>query len=987
MGFWNYLHCFTIVLTLSPAILGLPSNHTNALTNAAIHSGTFLEPSSNIRPKFRYWLPDASVDPDIITSDIASIKEAGAGGIEFVPHYLYGGLDTQTTWEFSPNDWSIYGYGTEAYADIFRTVLQAVKANDILLDFAIGPSQGAGVPAEEGSDGLAWDLVGFNITQQPNSTFTGIIPGWGTGSLVSLATGLIIRKENQTRQQWSPYTGTSAVAYTASTIALDSLTDISDSVESNGTVSIYFPANSTGIEYKLWAAYLKHSDVRTVRPGNDPQNFIQNGSWAVDHFSPLGAKTTTDFLENHILVNGSKELLQQVGNYAWEDSVEISSTVHWTKDLPATFLAARGYSIKKYIPLLFHGNSGTFGAIAPEWWVTNEADEGLHYSDDYRTTLAELYGTYLGALNSWAHDFLDVQMSSQVSYNLPMDMLKSVPLVDVPECESLAFNNEIDSYRQFVGPANLAQKRVISSEVGAEIDLAYQVTMPSFLWAVKRSFAAGINQLVFHGSPYSGNYGNTTWPGYDAFSYLFSDMHQRHQPAWSSYSDILDFVSRGCFILQSGVPKRDFAFWSKQTSTNPQIPVVYQASDLIEAGYAYEYLSPDNFDLPLATVTNGVLAATGPAYQAMVIRGNDSLTVFGVEKLVEYAQQGLPIIFCGGLPSTLASYNESGSRYVIEALNQISQFSNVHIAAYEDSLASTLASVGIIPLTQVSANGSWFTYWRWDEINSTDYIFVYNDSPYSEGTIEFAATGIPYLFDAWTGSISAILNYTTTNTTTTIYFKLAEHQSIIVAFADAEIANIGLPPNRQHVEEYNNDVIEYVYSNDTLLGKQKLDPIIISNWSLTIEHWNPPTNLYDIDIVAVKSNYSFSLPYLTPWKELSGQEYVSGIGYYSANFSLSSQHAFVDFGAVVHTISLDVNGHRVPPLDITRARADITPYLNKNSTNLLEVQVSTPMYNGMGQIWSELMTAGSVNTVEYGTTQDYGLLNDVQIIPYNFIKV
>ncbi|RDW61638.1 hypothetical protein BP5796_11530 [Coleophoma crateriformis] len=96
------------------------------------------------------------------------------------------------------------------------------------------------------------------------------------------------------------------------------------------------------------------------------------------------------------------------------------------------------------------------------------------------------------------------------------------------------------------------------------------------------------------------------------------------------------------------------------TPTDPQLPEVYQASDSIDAGYAYEYLSPDNFDLQLATVTNGVLAAAGPAYQAMVIRGNDSLTVFGLEKLVEYAQQGLPIIFCGGLPSTLASYNESG---------------------------------------------------------------------------------------------------------------------------------------------------------------------------------------------------------------------------------------------------------------------------------------------------------------------------------------
>ena len=80
--------------------------------------------------------------------------------------------------------------------------------------------------------------------------------------------------------------------------------------------------------------------------------------------------------------------------------------------------------------------------------------------------------------------------------------------VDAPECEALGFNNLIDGYRQYVGPANLAGKRVISSELGVGEQRAYASVLPEVLFSVKRSLAAGINQFVFHGAPYSGQVGN-----------------------------------------------------------------------------------------------------------------------------------------------------------------------------------------------------------------------------------------------------------------------------------------------------------------------------------------------------------------------------------------------------------------------------------------------------------------------------------------------
>ena len=80
-----------------------------------------------------------------------------------------------------------------------------------------------------------------------------------------------------------------------------------------------------------------------------------------------------------------------------------------------------------------------------------------------------------------------------------------------PECEALGFGHVIDAYRQYAGPANIAGKRIISSECGANFGDVYQQTLPDLLWDVRRSIAGGVNNFVFHGYPYSGNVSCTSF--------------------------------------------------------------------------------------------------------------------------------------------------------------------------------------------------------------------------------------------------------------------------------------------------------------------------------------------------------------------------------------------------------------------------------------------------------------------------------------------
>lgn len=58
-----------------------------------------------------------------------------------------------------------------------RIAFQASKDHGLRMDFALGPNQGSGVPAEHDSEGLMLDLVPFNISIPLGSAFNATLPG------------------------------------------------------------------------------------------------------------------------------------------------------------------------------------------------------------------------------------------------------------------------------------------------------------------------------------------------------------------------------------------------------------------------------------------------------------------------------------------------------------------------------------------------------------------------------------------------------------------------------------------------------------------------------------------------------------------------------------------------------------------------------------------------------------------------------------------
>lgn len=235
------------------------------------------------------------------------------------------------------------------------------------------------------------------MTIPKGAVYSSTLPGWGgthkSDTLVAATTGLVVDVDQNLTQ---------------TTLSSSSLTDLTSLVDSNGKLNYSFENTTDGSEFVLFAFYQIHSERREVNssvesiaevPQSPIENFTQNGSWVVDHFSVAGAQLIIDFWNQSLLSGNTTAEIREVGNYLWEDSQEYSyqSNMLWTPQLPRVFEEKRGYSFNKYIPLVYGQTSG--GGLIPSFPTTYVLDEGGNsYIQDYQQTVRLLFLLFLEIL-------------------------------------------------------------------------------------------------------------------------------------------------------------------------------------------------------------------------------------------------------------------------------------------------------------------------------------------------------------------------------------------------------------------------------------------------------------------------------------------------------------------------------------------------------------------------------------------------------------
>ncbi|KAL3484600.1 hypothetical protein BJX62DRAFT_243769 [Aspergillus germanicus] len=1008
---------------------------TNLVVNGhTINSPTFDEfksPPATSRPKFRYWLPDASIPIESLQRDIADLESIGAGGFELVPFYSYG----NPTGAAPPTDWNVYGFGTKAFRGVFEAALEAAVQNDVLMDFSLGASQGQGTPAEPGTQGLAVHLQLGVATVRSGMLVTGQVPEPQnlTGTLLTgggFMHGLTDPEKGELKgviagQVISESANEISDSPTAVKIDEVSIIDLKPFLKNGHLTWRVPPGNDT---WKIFAFWEGFTNQLSCSGGVNGTTTIQQGSLVVDHFSEAGAKVHTSFLDQHVLTEKmTKKNLKENGQYAWEDSMELLFVLPWTRGFLERFEGTHGYSLGKYLPLLFNKGNSWANSYSPynEEYVYGDFDtDGVSiHNANYRWTLGECYREYLDYHVRWARP-RGIEFSTQVSYNLPLSFLNEIPSVDGPEGESLGFDDNMDAYRSLAGPAQLSGKTDISSEVGAVFQPAFSQTVPELLLLITKSYAGGLTMMVIHGMAYSGPYVGTGWPGYQPFSFRTTESWSRVQPAWHHMDDVLRYLGRTQHILKTGKPRIDIAMYHSSSRWGPGR--IYESDNLQKQGMPshtlrcvvqrakslfrlyVQFPGSGNLDLREASVSKGLLALSGPGYKALVFPNNTQIDDFLFSKLREFDRAGLPIFFVGQVQNLPISAQPNETYNATEMVGKLSSSGkNIYHVSSNNDLPAALAKAQITPRVQFTGQtSSIFSVYRTEPESKTDYVWLLNDANTTASFIaefELSRDVRPFFLNAWTGDAQAIAQYSLVKNRVHIPLKLHPHETTIIAFKPVtgkRPAYVTKASGQVEAVRYTSAGKLYASlkgpSTVTVKGAKEHThtlratvppPLSITRWDLVIQDWRGrPNDTNTID--PETSVHEFRKQPLIPWKDISPElESVSGIGAYSSTFTVPDVKdigAYLSVGPILNTLRVWINGDSVGPFGADNAKVDISDRLRRNKVNSIKIEVSTTLYNRLKADVNSTLAMGYPLSMRYpefasAENQDYGLQGPVVI--------
>jgi lysophospholipase L1-like esterase len=846
----------------SQAAFYLPPTPIQPETIASLYH-QFQSPPDDARPMMRWWWFGPAVTKPELQKEFETMRSAGIGGVEIQPVYPLM-LDDESK-----------GIKNLAY-------LSPEFLDDVRFANVTASSLGMRVDITLGS---GW-------------------PYGGPKTTLALAAGRL-------RVVAVPVTGT--------TLAAPTLAEGEKLIAAfvvTGTEKSYDPATAQRIDISTWAIpasagtrtvlifVASHTKQMVKRAAFGAEGFV------LDHFSRAA-------IDAH-LAGVATPLLDAFGNqppYAvFSDSLEVYDS-DWTANLPAEFLARRGYDLIPHLPELVAGGTPQAEAVRHDW--------GRTLSDLIREN-------YLAPLASFAaehHTRFRSQTYGEPAVTLADEVVPNLPEGEGPQWRAFSFTRWASS------ASHLYSRNVTSAETWTWLHSpAFRATPLDMKAEADRMFLLGVNQIVGHGYPYSpAAAGEPGWSLYAAAAF------NAHNPWFPVMPDVTRYLQRMSWLLRQGKPANDIAILLPEDDAQAAFTLGHVSvtgemrkhispeliATILDAGYNIDYIDAATID------KLGVIP-----YPVLILPPTDRIPLSTYKKLESYAADK-SVIALGKLPSLAPGLIEQSSSAEIAAISaRLFQSSN-HKGTLVASISDLADALHHALPPDVDATGQTsnlgFIHRKLDDM---DLYYVVNSSNQSvSGNIKFRAAHST--LESWNPDGGAVLTSMAYDKSAGVPLRLAPYESRVFVLGDTSAQK----------------------SVNALHHESSLLQDLSSGWQIRFG-----------DEAA-----SQTVEHLASWTELPGKQFYSGKAVYTRTFTLpdlpaAKARVLLDFGEGVATIDnrpphapgmralldppireaaiVSINGLRVASLWHPPYRIDITSFL-KSGENRIEVSVYNTAVNEM----------------------------------------
>ena len=281
------------------------------------------------------------------------------------------------------------------------------------------------------------------------------------------------------------------------------------------------------------------------------------------------------------------------------------------------------------------------------------------------------------------------------------------------------------------------------------------------------------------------------------------------------------------------------------------------------------------------TSENGLLNPDGAAYQAVILM-EDELPYEAAQKLLQWAKDGLPVVFVNNASEIVANTdvtkdnteagsttgsNDGNEEALEEIVKEMKELSNVKTVESESDAYEALQELGVSPRVEYKeANTKLLPVMRSAE--EADYLYLYHymyeDEENYEGEISLDGIYEPYVIDTWSGNVEKVQEVSYEDGRTVLHVDMAPGETMVFALKhgdDADVENSAELIESENASDHEakdiadakSEVEDNTSENaagteeedgneavDELQGKDSIDNVLtLNNWNLTIDSYEP----------------------------------------------------------------------------------------------------------------------------------------------------
>ena len=931
---------------------------------------TITQPPKSARAWTRWWWPGGDVDTKTLLKQLDELDAAQFGGGEIQP-FISGVMAVSKNEKVMER---VYSFDKPEYYEKLKAIIQGAAARGMQIDLTHFSGWPPGGPEVNLEDSLT-DIVYGETKIDGGKTVSVKLPRPKPGpseyifSNIEFAGGdfinfpaeharvlsVIAAKKIDGEHSWNPF----------NLGDMETLDPASAQVVTQFVKDGVLTWNAPAGEWQIIASYIMPSGEVPMGAAQKPQGFV------VDHLRK------PQVIGHYEYAYGARTgLPAEYGNGLrgfFNDSLEFRLKRMGVEDILTEFKARRGYDLEPYLPAIFiEGIDNVYfheilGIHAgPEFQLTPLDDR---IRRDYQQTLSDLViERFVETSARWAESR---GLSSRAqSYGMEIDILRALGANTIPETEQLWAGGSDLGLKMASSAAALYGKPLVSQESFVWINRDYTTTARKIKAAADKSFLAGVNHIIYHGTPYPWK-GDTPSPfgdeGWAPFSgpqnpaHFSSHVGAGNTSLWPDIPVVNTYIARSQNLLRQGTPSIDVLIYYPYlgfNGTNPEgehreallkgeIPdadprktageapeltagkkqleqlmhlphvkgdgraewvkqLLPLMQELDRRGISWAWVNGDA--LQSGKVSAGALTASSGSYQTVLLPNVKTIEQSTLQSLAHLARAGTPIYFAGSLPSEQPGFNDAakGDREISELAQQVLSSGGQQIAFDAVQIANKLQQQSQA-LFKYNNETTIKNYRR--ALGDGNFVYFFANQNAATDTVVLQTTSKQTMW--WFDAVQGVA-WPVGTTTNGIELQLGGFESrfLIVGVPMPQTLKPQMP--------------------DTLLSA-----LAQKKWNLKEWHFS-------------LGNYSQELTTLQDWRDIAELKHAKGPGVYTQQFALESKFAdaryLLNLGLVQGSAEVIVNGQQVSRASIPPFIVDITAALQQGN-NVIEVKVAAPLRN------------------------------------------